>query len=97
MEDMLSSNNKTFIKPDINLEDIKDDKTKAIRLVSSVFNNFLNTTGVKPKELEYAAIKKMLKSLDPHSSFLTPDEFKEIQVETKGEFGGVGIEIGIKK
>ena len=96
MEDMLSSNNKTFIKPDINLEDIKDDKTKAIRLVSSVFNNFLNTTGVKPKELEYAAIKKMLKSLDPHSSFLTPDEFKEIQVETKGEFGGVGIEIGIK-
>ncbi len=96
MEDMLSSNNKTFTKPDINLEDIKDDKTKAVRLVSSVFNNLLNTTGVKPKELEYAAIKRMLKSLDPHSSFLTPDEFKEIQVETKGEFGGVGIEITIK-
>ena len=40
MEDMLSSNNKTFTKPDINLEDIKDDKNKAIRLVASIFNNF---------------------------------------------------------
>ena len=96
MEDMLSSNNKTFTKPDINLDDIKDDKNKAIRLVSSIFNNFLSTTDVKPKELEYAAIKRMLKSLDPNSSFLTPDEFKGMQVETKGVFGGVGIEIGIR-
>ena len=57
----------------------------------------MNTTGVKPKELEYAAIKKMVKITSPHSNFLTPDEYKEIQVETKGEFGGVSIEIGIKK
>ncbi len=54
---------------------------------------------VKPpssKELVYGAIKGMLNSLDPHSSFLTPDEFKELQIETKGEFGGVGIEITVK-
>ncbi len=50
----------------------------------------------KPKELIYGAIKGMLNSLDPHSSFLTPDEFKELQIETKGEFGGVGIEITLK-
>src|SRR5205809_3173724 len=38
----------------------------------------------------------MLATLDPHSAYMTPEMFKEIQVETKGEFGGVGIQIGIK-
>jgi carboxyl-terminal processing protease len=42
------------------------------------------------------AIKGMLTSLDPHSSFLKPDDFKELQVETKGSFTGIGIEITIK-
>jgi len=48
---------------------------------------------VDPKELIYGAIRGMLSSLDPHSSFMTPEDFKEMQVETKGSFGGVGIEI----
>lgn len=51
---------------------------------------------VKDKDIIYSAIKGMLESLDPHSSFLTPDLYKEIQTETKGEFGGIGIEITIK-
>jgi carboxyl-terminal processing protease len=51
---------------------------------------------VKDKELVYAAIKGILESLDPHSSFLTPDMYKDMQSETKGEFGGIGIEITIK-
>lgn len=51
---------------------------------------------VKPKELVYGAIRGMLNALDPHSNFLNPDAYKEIQVETKGEFGGIGIQIGIK-
>src|SRR2546422_9199211 len=38
----------------------------------------------------------MLATLDPHSAFMPPDVYKEVQVETKGEFGGVGIQIGIK-
>jgi carboxyl-terminal processing protease len=38
----------------------------------------------------------MLNSLDPHSSFMTPEQYKEMQVDTKGEFGGLGIQIGIK-
>ncbi len=49
------------------------------------------------KELVYGAIKGMLNSLDPHSSFLTPDEFKELEIETKGKFGGVGIEITLRE
>ncbi|HKN18563.1 MAG TPA: S41 family peptidase, partial [Dissulfurispiraceae bacterium] len=51
---------------------------------------------VKTKELITSAIKGMVSSLDPHSGYMTPDAFKELQVETKGEFGGLGIQIGIK-
>lgn len=51
---------------------------------------------VKTKDLIYGAIKGMVSSLDPHSAFMTPEAYKEMQVETKGEFGGVGIQIGIK-
>ncbi|HEC17280.1 MAG TPA: S41 family peptidase [Sedimenticola sp.] len=45
--------------------------------------------------LEYA-IRGMLAGLDPHSSYLGPDEFKELQVGTTGEFGGLGIEVGME-
>ena len=51
---------------------------------------------VKDRDLIYAGIKGMVESLDPHSSFLTPDMYKEMQTETKGEFGGIGIEVTIK-
>ncbi|MDA8326458.1 MAG: S41 family peptidase [Nitrospiraceae bacterium] len=48
------------------------------------------------KDLIYAAIKGMIGSLDPHSGFMPPDAYKDMQVDTSGEFGGLGIEIGIK-
>jgi carboxyl-terminal processing protease len=51
---------------------------------------------VPDKDLIQGAINGMLQSLDPHSSFLTEDLFKELQVETKGEFGGLGIEITLE-
>src|SRR3990172_3128487 len=50
----------------------------------------------EPKELIYNAIKGMVRELDPHSNFLTPDEYKEMQIDTRGVFGGLGIKIGIK-
>jgi carboxyl-terminal processing protease len=40
-----------------------------------------------------AAINGMLTSLDPHSSYLPPDDFDDMQVQTRGEFGGLGIEV----
>ena len=46
--------------------------------------------------LVQGAIKGMLQTLDPHSSYLTPDMLKQVEVETKGVFGGLGIEIGVK-
>jgi carboxyl-terminal processing protease len=51
---------------------------------------------VEEKNLVYGAIKGMLNSLDPHSAFMPPEAFKELKVDTKGEFGGLGIQIGIK-
>lgn len=50
----------------------------------------------EPKKLIYGALKGMLSSLDDYTQFMEPDEFSEIKVETKGEFGGLGIEITMK-
>lgn len=50
----------------------------------------------KYKDLIYGALKGMLQSLDDYSQFLDPDAYKEVKVETEGEFGGLGIEIAIK-
>ncbi len=52
--------------------------------------------GVKDRDLIYASIKGMVESLDPHSSFLTPEMYRDMQTETKGRFGGIGIEITTK-
>jgi carboxyl-terminal processing protease len=48
------------------------------------------------KELIYGAIRGMMNTLDPHSTFLSPEEFKELEIETSGIFSGIGIEITLK-
>jgi carboxyl-terminal processing protease len=50
----------------------------------------------KLKDLIYGAMKGVLSSLDSYSQFLTPDDYKNLIVETEGKFGGLGIEITIK-
>lgn len=49
------------------------------------------------KDLVHGAIKGMLETLDPHSAFMPPNMYKEMQEETKGRFEGLGIEITIKE
>ncbi|HPA90041.1 MAG TPA: S41 family peptidase [Quisquiliibacterium sp.] len=51
---------------------------------------------VEDKKLITEAISGMLSGLDPHSAYLDADAFKELQVGTQGEFGGLGIEVGIE-
>ena len=51
---------------------------------------------VKTNDLVHGAVRGMLKTLDPHSAYMTPEMYKEMRVETKGEFEGLGIQIGIK-
>ncbi|MDH5429470.1 MAG: S41 family peptidase [Nitrospirota bacterium] len=63
-------------------------------VLSQVKKHYVEET--KTKDLVQGALRGMLAGLDPHSSFMTQDMFKEMQVETKGEFGGLGIQIGIK-
>ncbi|MDZ4735925.1 MAG: S41 family peptidase [Rhodospirillaceae bacterium] len=51
---------------------------------------------VSDKELIEAAINGMLSSLDPHSSYLSAESFDDMQVQTRGEFGGLGIEVTLE-
>jgi carboxyl-terminal processing protease len=51
---------------------------------------------IKLREVEYAAVNGMLRTLDPHSILLTPEEYSEMQLSTRGEFGGLGIVISIR-
>ena len=63
-------------------------------VLSQVKKHYVEETNTK--DLVQGALRGMLAGLDPHSSFMTSEMFKEMQVETKGEFGGLGIQIGIK-
>ncbi|KPJ98816.1 MAG: peptidase S41 [Desulfobacterales bacterium SG8_35] len=63
-------------------------------VLSIVQQNYVDD--IDTQETIEGAIKGLLGSLDPHSSFLKPDDFKELQVETKGSFSGIGIEITVK-
>jgi carboxyl-terminal processing protease len=60
-------------------------------ILSIVQKNYVDE--VPTKQLIEGAVNGMLVSLDPHSAYLTPELYKELQVETKGSFGGLGIEI----
>ncbi|MFH1081125.1 MAG: S41 family peptidase [Pseudomonadota bacterium] len=52
---------------------------------------------IEQKTLIQGAINGMMRSLDPHSAFMTADMYKELEVETRGSFGGIGIEITLLK
>ncbi len=52
---------------------------------------------IDTKEVLNGAIRGLLFSLDPHSSYMPPENFKNLQEETRGSFSGIGIEVTIKK
>ena len=60
-------------------------------ILSIIQKNYVDD--VDTKTLIDGAINGMLTALDPHSAYLTPDLYRELQVDTKGSFGGLGIEI----
>src|SRR3954447_17487573 len=63
-------------------------------ILSIVKKNYVED--VDTKNLVNGAINGMLTSLDPHSAYLTPDLYKDLQMDTQGRFGGLGIEITVK-
>jgi carboxyl-terminal processing protease len=75
-----------------------DDVYKNLEILTEVMqlieNNYVEPQD--PEKLTQGAIKGMVQSLDPHSSFLTKEEHQELLTETKGTFSGVGIEISVR-
>jgi len=73
----------------------RQETYKQLNLFGDVFQRVQEqyVEKVTEKKLIEAAISGMLQSLDPHSSYLSPESYKDMQVKTKGKFGGLGIEI----
>jgi carboxyl-terminal processing protease len=69
-----------------------------LRTFSDVFGRIKNdyVVDVDDKELIENAIRGMLSGLDPHSAYLDAEQFTELQVGTSGQFGGLGIEVGME-
>ena len=76
-------------------QDQSAETYKQVKLFGDVFERVRAdyVEEVSDQELIEAAIRGMLASLDPHSSYLDPKSFQDMRVQTKGEFGGLGIEV----
>ena len=84
-----------LIKQNLARAENRQETYKQLNLFGDVFQRVQEqyVDEVTDKKLIEAAISGMLQSLDPHSSYLNPESFKDMQVKTKGKFGGLGIEI----
>jgi len=76
----------------------EDDIYKKIDLFSEVLDkiNKEYVDDVNQSEAMDAAINGVLQSLDPYSAYMSPESFQDMQTETSGEFGGLGIEVGME-
>ena len=88
-----------FAAPGPAAPDKKADTFRYLDLFGAVFERVRNSyvTKVSDKKLIEAAINGMLSSLDPHSSYMSAETFREMRVRTSGKFGGLGIEVTMDK
>lgn len=81
-------------------KDSIDVAFEKMRLLTNVLleirKSYVDEEKTEYKELLYGALRGMLQSLDPHSQFMDPDMFKDMKDDTAGEFGGLGIVIGLR-
>ena len=83
---------------DEDLEEPKPDTYNKLKVFSEILS-LIESNYVEPLASDTmvdGAIKGMVKALDPHTSYLPPVSYKEMQVQTTGKFGGLGIEISIR-
>ena len=73
----------------------KEMKTLA-RAIELVRQDYVDEDKTDYEELAYSALRGMLADLDPHSDFMDPKDFKGMQEDTKSEFGGLGVVVGLK-
>jgi carboxyl-terminal processing protease len=71
---------------------------ESLRTFTEIFAKIKNdyVEPIDDKDLLENAIRGMLAGLDPHSAYLVPEDYKELQAGTSGEFGGLGIEVGME-
>src|SRR5690348_15248949 len=78
----------------------KDSVYPNMRLFSEVMEkvrrDYVDGTNLTYQDLVYGALKGMINELDPHSEFLDPEKYKDLQSDTEGHFGGLGIVISMK-
>src|SRR5215510_4496831 len=78
----------------------KDSAYPSLELFSFVLEkvrkDYVDGQKLSYQDLVYGALKGMLNTLDPHSEFMEPDKYKELQSDTQGTFGGLGIVIAMK-
>ena len=60
-------------------------------VMEKVRRDYVDGTNLTYQQLVYGALRGMVDTLDPHSEFLDPDKYKELQSDTQGQFGGLGI------
>ena len=79
----------------------KDNVYPSMELFSYVMEkvrkDYVDGQNLKYQDLVYAALKGMINTLDPHSEFMEPEKYKELQSDTQGAFGGLGIVISMKE
>lgn len=91
---MLSLNYSALAEKSPNAQLPLDDLRAFAEVFGKIKDDYVDT--VEDKKLISEAINGMLTGLDPHSSYLDADAFKDLQAGTQGEFGGLGIEVGME-
>lgn len=80
--------------------DHKDSEYANIELfeqaLDKIRNEYVDGTNLTYRGLVYAGIKGMVAKLDPHSEFLDPSDYQELQADTEGQFGGLGLVVSLK-
>ena len=66
------------------------------RVMETIRQNYVDGNKVSYQDLIYGALKGMVSTLDPHSEFMEPVKFTDMRHDTEGQFGGVGIIVGVK-
>jgi carboxyl-terminal processing protease len=78
----------------------KDSPYSSLELFSYVLEkvrkDYVDGQNLTYKDLVYGALKGMLNTLDPHSEFMEPEKYKELQTDTEGAFGGLGVVISMR-
>jgi len=97
MEEYAALRKASLNKPGIGSPENTISEEEALKKIGATFGLLLRRPNLDPQLLEQAAIKGMIKVLDPHSAFISAEMYKEMQVETKGQLGEIGLQIGSRE